>query len=789
MFRPLHAESHKEEKSYLGGLLGSTNISNTTTEISTGTEALAGLDLSLISGGDTTLIGSQLSAGGNLNIVTGGDLNVLAAIDSERKESFSQDLGPIVMTTITEQSYKEIANLVSLIAGGQISVNVGGDTNLGVYEYEGKPGQNLADLYPKELLQQESLKIIQQILADDYYYDKETQLSPAFKAVLTIAVGTVIMPGLGLGGLLGLTGEGALSAAANAAVNSFTSSLIVNSLDAAVSGKFDFDEILKNAAVAGITAGLTSGLGLGDFIDFGDGPWNTSLIGALGNGNLTLPNLMEGAFDGLISSGISSIAYGTNFGASLSAALIGSLTQLALADAQFEIGELGLDEGSLGHALLHGLAGCIAAEAQGNSCAAGMAGGIASSLYASTLEGTTLSDKEQRQRAELIGAFAGYLLSEGQADNVYAASTIAISALANNRQIHRTEVEWISENANAFIEWMCPQQQVCDLTLEKAIGILTATTLAGVSDAFAIYGGDPYIEFKDKAREFRTQNYNGPSTLDGQTIFGQLDKNSSEYLTSLLNAETALNNLVFYDYADQATRWPQGQGAVVNFINEALKDFGDAPRSVNAAAFITALQNNSAATAAIFTEYGASQIRKTDGTFVAAVGFNTFLNSLSPELRNTVATAYAQGTLGQVELTPEQIETAVTQGIWGATVDFIVGEGFIVNLADMGIRITTIASGARVFTGANGKTYGDVTDAIESIAPGATNIEFLPKGTRFSANQIETNISQQQAIDALVSNGYNKSLSQDGSVTILKNGYKTYSFMHRLRQHSSHQLL
>ncbi|KAB2715665.1 hypothetical protein F9L02_23660, partial [Brucella intermedia] len=87
-YTDIHAESHKEEKSYLGGLLGSTNISNTTTEISTGTEALAGLDLSLISGGDTTLIGSQLSAGGNLNIVTGGDLNVLAAIDSERKESF-----------------------------------------------------------------------------------------------------------------------------------------------------------------------------------------------------------------------------------------------------------------------------------------------------------------------------------------------------------------------------------------------------------------------------------------------------------------------------------------------------------------------------------------------------------------------------------------------------------------------------------------------------------------------------------------------------------------------------
>lgn len=58
----------------------------------------------------------------------------------------------------------------------------------------------------------------------------------------------------------------------------------------------------------------------------------------------------------------------------------------------------------------------------------------------------------------------------------------------------------------------------------------------------------------------------------------------------------------------------------------------------------------------------------------------------------------------------------------------------------------------------------------------ATAIEFLPKATRNSAGQIEANVSQGSAIKTLESNGYIKSISQDGSVTVLTNGEKTYRF-------------
>lgn len=71
---------------------------------------------------------------------------------------------------------------------------------------------------------------------------------------------------------------------------------------------------------------------------------------------------------------------------------------------------------------------------------------------------------------------------------------------------------------------------------------------------------------------------------------------------------------------------------------------------------------------------------------------------------------------------------------------------------------------------------GEATDGILASGAKATSIEFLPKVTRNSAGQIEANITQGSAIKTLESNGYKKTISQDGSATVLTNGEKTYRF-------------
>lgn len=58
----------------------------------------------------------------------------------------------------------------------------------------------------------------------------------------------------------------------------------------------------------------------------------------------------------------------------------------------------------------------------------------------------------------------------------------------------------------------------------------------------------------------------------------------------------------------------------------------------------------------------------------------------------------------------------------------------------------------------------------------ATGVEFLPKATRYSAGQIEVDITQSSAIKTLESSGYRKAISQDGKVTVLTKGEKAYRF-------------
>ncbi|WP_208860670.1 hemagglutinin repeat-containing protein [Pseudovibrio ascidiaceicola] len=448
-YTDVQSKYSKTSKSILGGLFGSTKIINSVDKISRGTEALAALDLSLLSGEDTTLIGAFLSAGNNLNINTGGNFDVKAAINSQRREFFEHEMGLVLMTTITENSYVETAVLTQFLAGQALNFNVGGDANLTLYEIAGVDAKTAEELYPEELLAIAGLQILQEQLANEYFYDKQVALSPAFKALVAIAIGSFVVPGLGIGNLLGFSAE-VLSTNVYASMlvtglESFTATAIVESLDGVVSGNFDLGDILADAAFSGITAGLTDGIGLDTFgieVDTNPDLFN-SLLGEFGRGNLSIANILDGALDGLISNGLSSAVYGTDFMEGFSSSMINTIVNLAMADVQFEIGSLGegIDnwEGSLPHMLLHGLTGCAAAEATGANCAAGAAAAVAQSIYAGAQD-NNLSQEEQKRalaRSKFIGALAGFAFSGGDPANVSIAAAIAQSGFENNYLSHQ----------------------------------------------------------------------------------------------------------------------------------------------------------------------------------------------------------------------------------------------------------------------------------------------------------------------------------------------------------------
>ena len=104
---------------------------------------------------------------------------------------------------------------------------------------------------------------------------------------------------------------------------------------------------------------------------------------------------------------------------------------------QKPIGDLGLGEGSLGHAGLHALAGCVASEARGDACLPGAVRGLVASLYGGTDPASTgLSEAEIAEGGELYGAIVGYLTSGGDASHVSAAATVAASAITHNYLAH-----------------------------------------------------------------------------------------------------------------------------------------------------------------------------------------------------------------------------------------------------------------------------------------------------------------------------------------------------------------
>ncbi|SDR45004.1 filamentous hemagglutinin N-terminal domain-containing protein [Pseudovibrio sp. Tun.PSC04-5.I4] len=441
-YTDVHSQYSKTSKSILGGLFGSTKIINSVDKISRGTEALAALDLSLLSGEDTTLVGAFLSAGNNVNINTGGDFDVKAAINSHRKEFFEHEMGLVLMTTITENSYVETAVLTQFLAGQALNFNVGGDASLALYETAGVDAKTAEELYPEELLAIAGLQILQEQLANEYFYDKQVALSPAFKVLVSIAVGAFVAPAI-VGAVfpgIASAASGTFLSAVSTGLEAFTTSVIVESLDGAVSGDFDIGDILADAAFSGATAGLTSGINidiLGITSETNPELFN-SLLGDLGNGNLSIANILDGALDSLISNGLSSAVYGTDFTSQFGASMLRTVVNLAMADVQFEIGELGLEEGSLPHMLLHGMTGCAAAEATGASCAAGAAAAVAQSIYAGGQDDTLTQEEQKRAlaRAKFIGALAGYAFSGGDPVNVSIGAVIAQSGFKNNYLSH-----------------------------------------------------------------------------------------------------------------------------------------------------------------------------------------------------------------------------------------------------------------------------------------------------------------------------------------------------------------
>jgi hypothetical protein len=146
--------------------------------------------------------------------------------------------------------------------------------------------------------------------------------------------------------------------------------------------------------------------------------------------------------DRIISAGVSNVFNGQPFFTGLDNLGRTFLVTTVMEVAQFGIGELGNGqngtwEGSLGHILLHGGAGCIAIELLDGNCASGFFAGASQGVLA----GSNLTDEQKAELVSIVGSTAGFLWADGQAVGVNFGGVIAQSGFLNNYLTHEEALQ------------------------------------------------------------------------------------------------------------------------------------------------------------------------------------------------------------------------------------------------------------------------------------------------------------------------------------------------------------
>ena len=216
----------------------------------------------------------------------------------------------------------------------------------------------------------------------------------------------------------------------------------------------------------------------------------------------------------------------------------------------FAVGELGqrigLEEGSWQKAALHGAVGALSAQLSKGNVKAGAAAGAATEVINTQIANalathTDLSPQArnnlQQVTAMVAGATAGNLVGNNTNSTVQGANT-GLASEVFNRQLHPKELQQIHDHVKEFAK----QQGI---TEEEAERQLTEETLRGASDDFA------NVKENQVARAYLNQLQR---LEDGQHLFGVLDRNSSEYKNSLINAQYVTPNKDLYNRVNRDSK-------------------------------------------------------------------------------------------------------------------------------------------------------------------------------------------------------------------------------------------
>ncbi|WP_188479668.1 beta strand repeat-containing protein [Primorskyibacter flagellatus] len=467
-----------------------TNSTAKTATFNSGNDLLADDTLTITSGKNLTIQDGNLAAK-TITLSALGNLNILASINSEKSQSYTNKQNLVTITTIQEGYDRQTASLPQITSPNPVVFSIGGSAHIAAAPAVSLNSQLLTIIgsrtfgttldplhttaartaaaataatvttdytrayalpgatngaqyaYLDQLMDDYNATYSTIMLRDHSWYDKQVRLTPAFQALLSIAVSAVTGPaGLGLSGWQ--------AAAANA--------LISGGIEGAITGNLDPSQVLRNAVLAGgsayISGVITTNFQLGTALGLSDASPFASGLGAQFSPQAVVNRLS----DQIVNRMVTNVVYGQPVFSGFDTLGRTFLVTEAMGVVQFGIGNLGTGtaswEGSLPHILLHGGVGCVAILALNGNCASGFFAGASQAVLA----GSGLSNEQKAALAPLIGGLAGFLWADGLAIGVSFGSTIATSGLANN-YLHHAEARRKAEIVAAL--QVCQSQSNC----------------------------------------------------------------------------------------------------------------------------------------------------------------------------------------------------------------------------------------------------------------------------------------------------------------------------------------
>ncbi|MCP1444010.1 filamentous hemagglutinin [Pseudomonas sp. GGS8] len=354
-----------------------------------GSEIQTGGSLALISVGDQRYQGAKLNSGGDLNLSSGGSITFEAVKDLHDESHTKSDNNAFWVSAKGKGNTDETLRQSELTAQGQVTINAVNGLHIDLKQIDQDTVAQSIDAMVKADPSLAWIKDAEQRGDVDWRQVKEIHesfkyntsgLGPASKVIIAILMSAILGPaGLGLGGV-----EGAAEISlATTAVTSLIDEK--GNLGSALKDTFSSGS-LKNAAVAGITAGV---LDYADTNWFGDAGGSTvTSAGPLQDANYTSDMLswsnaeqalLRAGGHALINGGISTVINGGSFGKNLSSAALGEAINLGAAAGNKVIGDITNDISS--KLVMHALLGGLLSKAAGQDFASGVvAGGVAEGL-------------------------------------------------------------------------------------------------------------------------------------------------------------------------------------------------------------------------------------------------------------------------------------------------------------------------------------------------------------------------------------------------------------------------